>query len=431
MSSALLWLSGADTDVLRHCERERAKFVAMGGTVLTTSLLAAVSAVFTAHDFLHASTAAALLVGLAWGLAIMNLDRWLLITIRRQETVGKTILMALPRVLLAILIGLSISEPLVLRIFDGEVTAKAKENQRLEYKEGLEEVRGRYHSIPRLRAEEREIQERLTAVGTGSDLLASPEYRHGQQQVRSLERRAAAKSGAAAEALEAEIEAERQRVELIRAQALARGSSVAKQQRRFDKRSLRTIQAEVRRLRDRREGGVRELDSSYGSIGLLDRVEALGDLVGEHPSMLWMRIVISLLILMVDALPAIAKVLMSIGKESLYEKCQRRLEEFDGVALAQQVDAYEKSSKVEAELIVDEAVTRKRFVKEAQDELIRQAVEAMREAGERFVAGWRRAVVDSADDLVEAELKRSGLRVKDTDGEAAGGGSNGHGSVAP
>jgi hypothetical protein len=422
MSRAMLWLSGADDDVLRHCERERSKFVAMGGTVLTTGVLAALSATLTAHDFLHMPIWAAVAVGLSWGAAIMNLDRWLLITIRRQETVRRTILMALPRVVLAVLIGLAISEPLVLRIFDSEVTAQAKENQRLEYKEGLAEVRGRYRAISGLKQEERQIEENLTAVGSGADLLALPEYRHAQEAVRALEQRAASQSGADAQAIEAEVDAERQRAASIRTQAVARESATAKQSRRFERRRLRTIQAELRRLRRRRESGVADLDSSYGSVGLLDRVEALGDLTSEHPTMLWVRILLSLLILMVDALPAIAKVLMSIGKESLYEKTQNRLEKFDGVALEHQIEAYSKSSEVEASLIVDEAMTRKAFVKEAQDDLIKQAVEAMREAGERFVAGWGRAVIDSADDLVDAELKRSGLYAKGRNGESQGNG---------
>src|SRR6478672_126467 len=101
----MLWLSGADPDVLRHCERERGKMMAMGGTVATTSVLATIAATFTVHQFLHAPLLVALILGIGWGLAIMNLDRWLLMSIRRQDTPGKTILMAAPRIVLALLIG--------------------------------------------------------------------------------------------------------------------------------------------------------------------------------------------------------------------------------------------------------------------------------------------------------------------------------------
>lgn len=39
----------------------------------------------------------------------------------------------------------------------------------------------------------------------------------------------------------------------------------------------------------------------------------------------------------------------------------------------------------------------------------------MREAGEKFVARWREAVVESVDGLVDAELERTGVTRKAED----------------
>lgn len=67
MSRFFVWLSGADPDVLAHCERERRRFVAMGGTVLTTSVLAFLAATFTVHEFMYVPLGYALLAGVGWG----------------------------------------------------------------------------------------------------------------------------------------------------------------------------------------------------------------------------------------------------------------------------------------------------------------------------------------------------------------------------
>lgn len=468
MSEMLLWLSGVDRDVLSHCERERNKFVAMGGTVLTTASLAFLAATFTIHEFLHAPLVFALLLGVGWAFAIMNLDRWLLISIRRQDTPGKTIAMAVPRVVLALLIGAVIAHPLVLRVFEKEIGNQATIDKNEALADGKADLRTQFAAIGELEDEADAIQDSLTDVRNGAGVQGAPEYKAAAAELQRLQKREAraqkealceldatcgtGKQGAGsvyeakqsvADSLHDQVVAQEQKVAAIRDRLSERETKQAGQSRRFQQRELRNIErkasllvAEQKRLR-------RQLVKEHGEkIGLLDRVVALDNLTFARPEMLAIEILLFLFILAIDTMPAIAKVLMSLGKPSLYETTQLELEEADGVALRDQTRAHGEASKIDAELVVDEARTRHDLMKEVQDDLVRQAADAMREAGEKFVALWREEIVKRVPRMVRGEMERTGVVRRqrrdpearpsgDPEGPASNKGSNGAGTRDP
>lgn len=457
MSNFMLWLSGVDRDALSHCERERNKFIAMGGTVLTTAGLAFLAATFTIHEFLHAPLFFALLLGIAWAFAIMNLDRWLLISIRRQETRGKTIALAIPRVLLAILIGAVIAHPLVLQVFNKEIEAQANRDRNAALEKGEEDLRRQYAEIPTLNNEAEELRSGLTSVDNGQALEEAPEFREAMSELRRLEKKEGnaehaalceydgrcgskeegagpiyqAKKEAAGE-LQAEVLAQREHVAAIRSRLLDQESNQAESARRFSQRGLRRIESQESGLVKKRDKAREELEEKYKArIGLLDRVVALDNLTFSQPEMLTIEILLFLFILAIDSMPAIVKVLMSLGKPSLYEIVQAELEEADTVALREQTKAHAKASELEAGLLIDEATTRKALMKEVQDDLVRLSVDAMREAGEKFVALWREAILERVPRMVKGELERYDPNGEGTGQGASppgGNGSNGSGS---
>lgn len=117
-----LWFcSGADPDILAACPRsEHSKYSGIGGTVFFTGLLASLSggyAFFTVFD----SVPAAIFFGLLWGLIIFNLDRFIVSTIKKEGSLGRQFVLAIPRLLLAVVLAIVISKPLELRIFQGEI----------------------------------------------------------------------------------------------------------------------------------------------------------------------------------------------------------------------------------------------------------------------------------------------------------------------
>lgn len=115
-------LAGARAEILERCPTERLKFQSLGLAILITSGMATVSMWFALFSAMGVNPLVALVAALMWGLIIMGIDRWL---VSSMPTVGaRRWTIALPRLLLALLLGSLISTPLVLRIFESEINAQ-------------------------------------------------------------------------------------------------------------------------------------------------------------------------------------------------------------------------------------------------------------------------------------------------------------------
>lgn len=116
----LLVCSGGNIHILRKTPSEWNKFAGIGGIILFTAVFATLSAgyaMFTVFDDLWISVGFAVL----WGLMIFNLDRYIVSSIKKTGTWWNQILMAIPRLILAAFLGIIISKPLELKIFEKEV----------------------------------------------------------------------------------------------------------------------------------------------------------------------------------------------------------------------------------------------------------------------------------------------------------------------
>src|SRR5688500_13154453 len=114
-------LGGVRPDVLELAPGARPRFVAMGGVLLSTGGLAVLSAAFAVHMALGVWWPFALLVGLGWGLVVVNLDRMLLVGMAHDASLKRNLVLAVPRVGLALVLGVVIATPLTLQIFAKEI----------------------------------------------------------------------------------------------------------------------------------------------------------------------------------------------------------------------------------------------------------------------------------------------------------------------
>lgn len=128
--SRFLWFcSGAHLATLEKHPTDHNKYFGIGATIFFTGLFAALSGgyamyfVFKGGDF---AWLFAIFFGLIWGLAIFNMDRYIVGSLDKNASSRKQLLQATPRILLAIMIGIVISRPLELRIFDKEIKEKLK-----------------------------------------------------------------------------------------------------------------------------------------------------------------------------------------------------------------------------------------------------------------------------------------------------------------
>jgi Domain of unknown function (DUF4407) len=143
------WVSsGATIPLLVKCETEHNKYVGIGATVLLTGILAGISAAYALYTVFW-SIEWSVAFGLLWGLMIFNLDRFIILSIKKKEydsssRWGKRLkerlldfLSVLPRVGLAILLAFVITKPLELKLFEKEVeleieTMKREDEEKLQ-----------------------------------------------------------------------------------------------------------------------------------------------------------------------------------------------------------------------------------------------------------------------------------------------------------
>lgn len=121
--------SGAHIETLKKYPTEHNKFVGIGATIFFTALFACLSGGYAMYFVFSGSSSAiffSLFFGIIWGLAIFNMDRYIVASIKKTGDTNRQILQALPRILLAIMIGIIISRPLELKIFDKEIRQKLK-----------------------------------------------------------------------------------------------------------------------------------------------------------------------------------------------------------------------------------------------------------------------------------------------------------------
>jgi len=120
------WCAGVNREILRQCPTDHAKYAGAGGTIFFTAIMAVISssyAVFFVFQDQHISLA----FGLIWGALIFNLDRYMVNTMYSDglPTISwGEIRSGLPRIVMAIFLGIVISTPLEMKIFEDRINSQ-------------------------------------------------------------------------------------------------------------------------------------------------------------------------------------------------------------------------------------------------------------------------------------------------------------------
>ena len=115
--------AGVNKSILKRAPTDKNIHAGIGATVLFTGLFAAIAgsyALYTVFD----SYVIAIIFGLFWGALIFNLDRYLVMSIKKKDKPFREFLSATPRLVLAILIAFVIAKPLELKLFESEIESE-------------------------------------------------------------------------------------------------------------------------------------------------------------------------------------------------------------------------------------------------------------------------------------------------------------------
>src|ERR1700683_4661717 len=340
MTSFLILLSGAREEVLKQCPTERVKFQSLGWSILITSTMATVSMWFALSSVLGANPVLALVPALAWGLIIMGIDRWLVTSI--PPSGSRRFLLALPRLVLAILLGTIISTPLVLRIFQSEINKQSsviKEqresayltslshssvNKQVNYWNGrvanLQKVIDSGGSVPVNPATD-PVVINLTKQLTAERALEQKYYQQWQCQLYGGQGCTVKGNGPLARASENNYDKAVAQVATYMSEIQARqktltANNATANQRRLSQAqtALPEAQQQLTIAQNRLEQLRQNFDTTNKNTnGLLIRLEALGQLTGKDGTLGAARFLIFLLFLTIECLPVTVKLMQRTG----------------------------------------------------------------------------------------------------------------------
>ncbi len=415
IGDGLAVLAGACPDVLEAAPRTRARFVALGGVLLSTGALAVLSASFAVHMALGAWWPVALLVGLGWGAVIVNLDRMLLVGMAHDSSVRRNVALAVPRIGLALVLGAVIATPLTLQVFGPEIDTEVVSIQAEAadaYKSSLDSD-ARFRQLPALRDRIAANQAVVASGGHTDPALESVNHRVTTEQTAydeavSTYRQLAGQAqcelngtcgtgvagvGGAYQSAKAAAEAQAAVVAAAKARldgavtaargAEARSASQAQADLAVDEATLAGLTAKQNRLQAAFEATNEDAD------GILIRLEALSRLSDRNATLGMAHLMLSLLFICIELLPVLMKVLLNFGPPSAYDRVTALRDRDD-------LEAMQLEQKV------------RRGVQEAQGELLlmaetervesqRQVVLARQHAAEAVKAAQEREAAEAAE----------------------------------
>ena len=426
----LAWLGGADLEVLDQVPHERARFVQMAIVLLTTSGIGTLSMMFALHDGVHVALTAAVVGGLVWGFIILNLDRFLVLSMGHTRDWKRLLLMALPRLALAAVISVVVATPLTLRIFASDInnqmmiahatestqiakaeqgTAPAQElakvNKDIANDQAIlngkdpnvvndDAVQTDQDTVNKLQAQETAEQTATNAAydkwqceigGAGSSCANGASklvgngvraqndqraYNQDQAQLSTLKTQLAQ----ATQQLQADQKTQRQ----DEGTTLALAQQGAKQDLAVKQQQAKTLQSQISAQEQS------QYDSINSDNGILSQLQNLSAAGARDPVLGAAQWVVTLLFFCIEILPVMVKVLLNVGPLSTYEVVLKSREEMitDAAKLKQ--------------------VTRRRDIeRESQkqiaiDEDMRQREEELGKHANEHVAAHMRAVLDAA-----------------------------------
>lgn len=175
----------------------------MALVLLTTASLAVVSMTFALGDGVKADLVPALAFGLLWGLVILNLDRFLVLSMGTTRDKAHLFGMAVPRFLMAAVLATVISTPLVLRVFHNDIRAEITTYQ-LEQSKHQKILEGQSKEQAQANALEKQINEQQAILdGHLPESVSSPGLQTATREVNALQHKSDAAQRAKDTAYEA------------------------------------------------------------------------------------------------------------------------------------------------------------------------------------------------------------------------------------
>jgi hypothetical protein len=314
------------------------KYAGIGAIILLTALFAVLSGGYALFTIFQ-SDSLAILLGILWGALIFSLDRFIVSSMRKSGGLGRELLQALPRIVLAVVIAISLSRPLELRLFEREISEqlnKRYETERLSIQESNDRL---IHSIDanfQLKSENADIQpvvsdariqinkneDRILQLRREREKALNDYMRACDTTLGGGEGPACIAKKAYYEKLDAEFE-----VELARLNASNRRieeSLTQRQQQHLADQNKWGNEADKLKETASKENE-RRLNAleKHHSTSFLARNRALWDISMKDSGVMWVSFFFTLLFLIVEIAPVFVKLVSQRGEYDVIHETQR------------------------------------------------------------------------------------------------------------
>jgi hypothetical protein len=434
----LAWLGGADLKILAQAPGyERTRFIQMAIVLLTTSGIGTLSMMFALRDGVNTPLAVAIIGGLVWGFIILNLDRFLVLSMGHTRDWKRLLLMALPRLALAAVISIVVATPMTLRIFASDIK---NEMIQLNATESRQVAKEQLQTGPASQA-----ASTLAKINTDKQILAghlqgtvgNPEVTFWRSKVDTLTTQvqqaqtATDKAQAAyqcevdgsgphcegasnlegdgpmAQLKKTEFEQAQQKYQSLNTQLQSAQQQLATAQSAAEKASNQTLQQQQSEARaalpglekqynqleaQLKQNETQAQDAVQGNTGILAQLQDLSAAGAKNPMLSVAQWVVTLLFFCIEILPVMVKVLLNIGPLSTYETLLKNEEDMitDRVKLTRVSRRRDAEREAEKQIAIDEHMRQleEKLGKKANDH-VAQHMEAILDAA---LAEWSRQV---------------------------------------
>lgn len=295
-SNFLWWCAGAHEKLLKQFPSEHSKYSGLGAVLLATFVLATLSAGYAIYT-VFGNWLWTIGFAIIWGLIIFNFDRFLVSTMRKYGVSRrKQIMMAIPRLFLALLIGVVIARPLEMKIFEKEINVKMTENlhKKIQLNDSLLAMEYK-NQLVNAATEKQQLLGRKLAI---EDTLHNLQTSYLQE--------ADGTGGSMQRGIENITRLKQDAFNLSRTQFAPELLSLEQNMRSQDS-IIGTAKASMEDKRKRFE------TAAIANMGFLERNKALADLSAQESSVFWASLLISMLIILIEIGPVLSKLMMPLG----------------------------------------------------------------------------------------------------------------------
>ncbi len=378
---SLLGCSGVDTDVLSKCPQETTKFVAQGAAILIAAILAFVTSSYALFTVFH-SRAVALLLGLLYAVIIFGLDYALVAAWRREGKWWRDGAKALPRLTIAVVMGITVANPLELAI----LAPRIEQEITLTHQEQYTARRRELDKDPAFQKKVVEAQKNAADAKKNYDQIKVERDRAYRARQDEADGSGGSRKIGKGD-LFAEKDAEFKRVD----GELEKANNALKEAEAASKAVYGKNEAEKQRLFDEFDRKQRASDD------LLTRNEGLHRLTKKSEAANSVCVLLSLLFICIDTAPVITKTLSVLGKASDYDLA---LEEM-GFAKR---ETQKNENLHEANLQKDRQLTHRQAEAEANNEGKKAFVEIAKET----IEAWKVQEIDAIQEKLRSFRQKAG-----------------------